>query len=402
MTVTIEDILTVSLMTPMGDPVRDPMNCKMGLPTILWGTPGIGKSYRMEFVSTCLGLPCEIILPSTRQPEDASGAAMPDGMGGVMFVSLLPGVTRLKANQYGVLILDELSCARPAVQAAFLGVILDRRVGDEKLPPGIRILAAANSADEAAGGWELEPPMANRLCHIDVPVPTDKDWTTWLMADESPTITPLEYAHTQLAVGWDAAWQWARALRFGFGKANQDDKVLLNIPKEGDPNRGRGWPSPRSWTMALRAMATCKVFQMSDDVMNTFVTGCVGQGIGIEFLTWVRNADLPSVEDVLTNGWEPDMRRLDRSVAVYSSVAMYLARLMKTNQAEAIMYGPVAWRLFTKGWDAGLGDIVFSPSQLLVQNGFVFGVSKEMDKAMKDLLPKMVDAGFAALITRRD
>ena len=194
----ILDILCTALMVPMGDPVHDPSNCKMGLPTILWGVPGIGKSYRTEYISARLGLPYEVIFPATRQPEDASGAAIPTGKGGVKFVSLLPGVSRLIQNKEGVLILDELSCARPAVQAAFLGVILDRRVGDEVLPPGIRILAAANDAEDAAGGWELEPPMANRLCHIDTPTPTDSEWVSWLLNEDIEKAEPMKDAQKQL------------------------------------------------------------------------------------------------------------------------------------------------------------------------------------------------------------
>ena len=400
MKTTIEDILTIALMTPMGDPVRDPANCKMGLPTILWGTPGIGKSFRIEHVSMTLGLPCEIILPSTRQPEDASGAAMPDGSGGVIFVSLLPGVKRLKQNKQGVLVLDELSCAKPSVQAAFLGVILDRRVGDEKLPPGIRILAAANDAEEAAGGWELEPPMANRLCHIDVPPPTDDDWVAWLMKDEAPVISPLESAEMQLAAGWDSAWAWARSMRAGYGKVNRDDKVLLDIPAVGKPERGKGWPSPRSWTMALRAMATCKIFGKAEDVMHTFVCGCIGSGIGTEFITWMRNADLPTAEEALKNGWKPDTQRLDRSVAVYSSVGLHMAQLEKTNRDSAVRLAPKAWKLLHEGWEAGLGDIVIVPAHQLINANLGRTSSQEAKKIASPLLEQMANSGYHKILRK--
>lgn len=394
----LEDVLTVSLMTPMGDPVRDPLGCKMGLPTILWGVPGIGKSFRTEFISLCLSLPVEVILPSTRQPEDPSGAAMPDGKGGVTFVSLLPGVTRLKENKDGVLMLDELSTARPAVQAAFLGVILDRRVGDERLPPGIRILAAANDADDAAGGWELEPPMANRLCHVSVTPPTDEEWVEWLLNEANPDLDPLEDATQRLINGWDAAWGHVRALRAGFGKARKGEPILINLPKVGDPQRGRGWPSPRSWTMALRAMATCKIFGMSEEVVRTFIQGCVGEGVGIEFLAWVKKADLPSPEEALKHGWKPDTRRLDRSVAVYSSVAVHLTQLTKGNKFEAINWAPAAWTMYTQAYEVGLGDIVFKPAQQLVRNGLGTEAGPNVADAAKSLLLQMAKAGFGRYI----
>ena len=39
-----------------------------------------------------------------------------------------------------------------------------------RLPAGVRVVAAANPPDEAADGWELAAPLANRLVHLDWPV----------------------------------------------------------------------------------------------------------------------------------------------------------------------------------------------------------------------------------------
>ena len=65
-----------------------------------------------------------------------------------------------------VLFLDELTTCPPAVQAALLGVIAENRVGDAVLPDTVWKLAACNPPDCAANGSELEPPLANRLCHL--------------------------------------------------------------------------------------------------------------------------------------------------------------------------------------------------------------------------------------------
>ena len=50
-----------------------------------------------------------------------------------------------------------------------LRVVLERTVGDLRLPAAVRVVAAANPPDEAADGWELAPPLANRLVHLDWP-----------------------------------------------------------------------------------------------------------------------------------------------------------------------------------------------------------------------------------------
>ncbi len=64
----------------------------------------------------------------------------------------------------GPLFLDELSTATPT--RAALRVVLERRVGSLQLPPGVRIVAAANPRASAADGWELSPPLANRFAHL--------------------------------------------------------------------------------------------------------------------------------------------------------------------------------------------------------------------------------------------
>jgi MoxR-like ATPase len=65
---------------------------------------------------------------------------------------------RLTDAGHGLLFLDELTTAPPAVQAAMLRVVLERAVGDVELPASVRIVAAANPAEQAADGWELTAP----------------------------------------------------------------------------------------------------------------------------------------------------------------------------------------------------------------------------------------------------
>ena len=45
---------------------------------------------------------------------------------------------------------------------ALLRVVLERTVGDLTLPHDVAIVAAANPPEQAADGWDLSPPLANR------------------------------------------------------------------------------------------------------------------------------------------------------------------------------------------------------------------------------------------------
>lgn len=71
---------------------------------------------------------------------------------------------RLHEAGAGYLFLDELSTAPPAVQAAMLGVALERRVGDLVLPRAVQVVAAANPPERAADGWDLSPPWRIASC----------------------------------------------------------------------------------------------------------------------------------------------------------------------------------------------------------------------------------------------
>src|SRR5204862_8275965 len=66
----------------------------------------------------------------------------------------------------GIAFFDEISTAPPAVQAALLRVVLERTVGDLALPDAVAVVAAANPPEQAAEGWDLSAPLANRLCHL--------------------------------------------------------------------------------------------------------------------------------------------------------------------------------------------------------------------------------------------
>src|ERR1700704_1714684 len=77
-----------------------------------------------------------------------------------------PGRKRVQAAQSGYLFRHELSASPPAVQAAMLGVALERRVGDLLLPRAVQVVAAANPPERAADGWDLTTPLANRFLHV--------------------------------------------------------------------------------------------------------------------------------------------------------------------------------------------------------------------------------------------
>jgi hypothetical protein len=134
------------------------------VPVLLWGAPGTGKTSAIRAMAEAMGLPCETVIASIREPSDFAG--LPVVTGDVVRFAPPLWATRLAEAGTGVLFLDELSTAPPAVQAALLRVVLERTVGDLTLPDDVAVVAAANPPEQAADGWDLSAPLANRLCHL--------------------------------------------------------------------------------------------------------------------------------------------------------------------------------------------------------------------------------------------
>lgn len=272
-----------------------------GAPVLIWGAPGVGKTAAIVQFAKQSGLPCEVVLASIREPADFSGLPIIHE-GGVRFAPPNWAVRLAEAGR-GILFFDEISTAPPAVQAALLRVVLDRVVGDLQLPKDIYIIAAANPPHQAAGGWELSPPLANRFAHLEWTV-DPREW-----AQEFPRYWGAPPSHP-----YPEAWSIARSEVAGF--IAYRPTLLLAPPTNHTEN---SWASPRSWDNASRMLAYIRAEGGTLEDALPYIAGAVGKGAGMEFYTWLREADLPDPESVLQNpNLLPD--RADKLYAVLGAV----------------------------------------------------------------------------------
>jgi hypothetical protein len=95
------------------------------------------------------------------------------------------------------------------VQAALLRVVLERTVGDLALPADVAVVAAANPPEQAADGWDLSAPLANRLCHLTWEA-TPASVADGLAGGWAPPVVPL------LPGGWEAGEVAIRSLVAAF------------------------------------------------------------------------------------------------------------------------------------------------------------------------------------------
>jgi hypothetical protein len=290
------------------------------VPVLLWGAPGTGKTSAIRAMASAANWPCETVIASIREPSDFAGlpvVAASDGTGSSHVDFAPPKWARnLSDAGHGVLFFDEVSTAPPAVQAALLRVVLERTVGDLQLPDEVSVVAAANPPEQAADGWDLSAPLANRFCHVDWPI----DARSMAEGFSSGWVTP---APPSLSDGWERRVLVARSWVAAFITV----RPALAVEVPGDAaGAGRAWPSPRTWDMAARLLAACEGAGTGELARSLLVRGAVGQGAGVEFLSWLVEADLPDPEAVLA---DPDSFELpsrgDRAYAALSSVTAAVA-----------------------------------------------------------------------------
>ncbi|MET9912787.1 AAA family ATPase [Streptomyces sp. NPDC006476] len=323
------------------------------LPVLLWGEPGIGKTAALTQLAAALDLPLTTVIASVHEPSDFSGLPIVGDDPAEQGVPMAPPdwAVRLVRAGRGLLFLDELSTAPPAVQAALLRLVLERRIGALQLPPGVRIVAAANPRSSAADGWELSPPLANRFVHLqwthDHEVVVRGLGGTWPVAT-LPRLDPELLAD---------AVDFARRAVCGLLAARP--KLVHQLPGS-ETRRGGAWPSPRSWEMTLRLIAFATAAGSSRDVLSLLVRGTVGDGPGLELLASVDRMDLPDPEVLLADpaGAVLPERGDLRQAALDGVVAAVRARPDRSRW-------DAAWALLVRAVETGAPDLVVVPATTL-------------------------------------
>lgn len=345
------DALNARLRTTRTEPSANPRLEALALavtanqPVLLWGEPGIGKSAGLEQLAAGLGLPLETVIASVHEPSDFSGLPIVGDDPATTGVPMAPPdwAVRLARTGHGLLFFDELSSAPPAVQAALLRVVLERRVGSLALPEAVRIVAAANPPSSAADGWHLSPPLANRFVHLHwahdprtVARGMAGTWPEFAVPVVDTVKTPGAVARARGAVS-------------GFLTARPG--LVHHIPGDAE-SRGRAWPSPRTWEMALRLLAAGYATGAGREAVAAALTGAVGDGAGIEFLSYLEHLDLPDPDRVLA---DPDAfalpERGDRQLAFLIAVVSAIQSDLTRERWEA------GWAVLAKAVDAGVPDV---------------------------------------------
>ncbi|QES51368.1 AAA family ATPase [Streptomyces venezuelae] len=323
------------------------------LPVLLWGEPGIGKTAALTQLASSLDLPLTTVVASVHEPSDFSGLPIVGDDPAEQGVPMAPPdwAVRLVRAGRGLLFLDELSTAAPAVQAALLRLVLERRIGALQLPPGVRIVAAANPRASAADGWELSPPLANRFVHLqwahDHEVVVRGLGGTWPRA----TLPRLDPSRLPEAVAF--------ARRAVCGLLSARPGLVHRLP-DGEARRGGPWPSPRSWETTLCLIAFATAAGASREVLSMLVRGTVGDGPGLELLAALDRMDLPDPEVLLADPEGAVLpERGDLRQAALDAVVAAVGQRPEKSRWDA------AWALLARALETGAPDLLVVPATTL-------------------------------------
>lgn len=393
-------ILHAALFTPMS-------GGRWGLPLLLWGDPGIAKTALVEALAAEWGLPCETLSPSERG-EGAFGV-VPVPVNGVLTYPRPEWTTRFDDGR-GLVFVDEATTAAPALQGPIMGLIHARRIGGHTLHGGVRVLAAANPPEKAAGGFDLASALANRFGHLDVGAPTPEEHAAYMLGQSTDVGTPFAKmtpaAETSARLGGavgDAADEEARVLKAWptawAHAAGHETAFLLRrpglknqCPDVGDPKAGRAWPSDRAWEHATRAWASARVHDLSPALTETFVASFLGEGVASELFAFVEEQDLPDPVKLLdgVETFSHNSKRLDRTLATLNACASLITPVgaAKRKERTAMMWVGLLEKLTEDKADT---DILVPAVQTLINAQL--HLMKEATKTLAKLQPVLKAAG---------
>lgn len=256
-------------------------------PVMLWGPPGIGKSDIVRAVAARSDAPVVDLRLSQLEPSDLRGIPFRNGASVDWAVpSTLPDAER--HGPRGVLFLDEINAAPPTVSAAAYQLILDRRLGEYRVPEGWAIFAAGNRQGDRGVTYAMPSPLANRFTHLELEPHLD-DWVGWA----------FDHGIDPQLIGF---------LRFR-------PDLLFDF----DPSTSQAaFPSPRSWEFAHRAL---RKFADDADLLPAALQSCVGAAAGIELAAYLEHLHrLPDIDAIADGTCDDVPDGIDLQYAVASAL----------------------------------------------------------------------------------
>ena len=245
---------------------------------LLLSPPGVGKSDTVARAAAEAGLPCKSLLGTQIAPEDVSGVPR---IVGERSVFCPPRILLPEEPSPFCLFLDELPACAPDIQKAFYSLLLERRLGEHRLPPGTWVVAAGNRAEDRALVRSLSSALINRVIIVHVRV-DNAEWHAW--ARESG-VRPEVRSFI----------------------ACMPDSLMRPVPRDPAP-----FSTPRAWATLSRALdMAVEAGLVAPAIRRALAFGCVSAPDAAVFCAMAEESipDLLPIEEYVKDGTK--LRDLD-------------------------------------------------------------------------------------------
>lgn len=277
-----------------------------GLPVLIQGAPGIGKSDIVAQAAEACNARLLIEHPVVSDPTDAKGLPYafhnPETQRQEAHFLPFHNLQQLiDATSLTVCFLDDLGQAPPATQAAYMQLILARQINGFKVSDHVCFIAATNRRQDKAGVSGILEPVKSRFTTIVELTPDLDSWTTWALAAG----LPMEVI---------AFIRFRPGLLHDF-KPSAD---LVNTP------------SPRT----VHNVAKLLTLSLPVELEYPTIAGAAGEGFAAEFLGFLQiYRSLPNIDAILLN---PTAGDVPQDPATLYALAGALARKASPTNFDAV------------------------------------------------------------------
>ena len=286
------------------------------LPAInLSGAPGVGKSDGVRCIAARLEEETgkKVFVHDVRllnmNPVDLRGIPSKDTMEATVFDDkgkevttevavarwLRPAIFQMNPspNVINILFLDEITAAPQSVQASAYQLVLDRKVGEHKLPDNCFVFCAGNRVTDKSVAYRMPKALANRLCHIEIYADVD-DWKKWA----------INSGIDSRIVGYI---NWKNNALFKFDPTTDD----------------LAYATPRSWAMVNNFLTKIPDLNLCFNL----IAGCIGIGNATEFKSYTDvYKDLPNIDDIFAGKNVDAPKSPDINYALSSAIVSRVVR----------------------------------------------------------------------------
>jgi len=222
--------------------------------------------------------------------------------------SYVGSIFKLESPKPKVILLDEFMKAPKLLQVIFTRLMLERFIGDTKLPEGTIVFGTSNNQSDGVGDTMLAH-AGNRVCILQMEKPNVDDWLTW--AGEN-NIHPLirAFVHT-----------FPRCLASYLDNDQNDNPYIFKPSKP-----QLSFVSPRS--LAKSSIIVEKRDDLGENATISALSGTIGVSASADMNAFLRlERDLPKFDDILDN---PDKVKIPEQISAQLMLMFQATDKLKT------------------------------------------------------------------------